>query len=299
MKIGIFKPGKTVYFKDNSADYAGWSFEVVKFFYLLKRHGHDVSMLSDNDTYPVVSTDNVFDRVFVFCGVFTDKDKAELDKIYNLSIRIDYIFTDYKLKPHLNMYTDWYTQSPNVYTYCQFEQLVTLDFKFKDTIEESIAKKDDSKYRYYFGGGERGRTNDFFEYVWRPDCTLSGKSTTLGFDNRVGYKEHQSNMKKAKYGIVIADVEYNTVNWLTPRYYENIMNDVISFVDCKYDNAELMIQKDDFRRVSNYLELAEKMNTLDENPVLYRHILEKQRTELTPKMIVGDNIYNHIFKHDS
>lgn len=300
MKIGIYKPCKKVYFYENVEDHAGWSFEVVNFAKIFADRGHDVYILSDTDLvdnelphiyHKDLSLDDDYDYIFMFCGVFNIFDISVSHDITTRAENVCYIYTDYNLTPNdISLYDCCYTQSKRYGTYAALEQLVV----YHANIVNDNYKKD---IQFYFGGTERDRLDDYLEYIWRPGHLIHGKSKFLDFNNYIPYSEHVETMRRTKYSIVIADVTYNQFGWVTPRYYENILNNIICFVDHKYDKDNLLsLPATDFRRVSNYKELREKIKILEENPQMYKEILCRQQKEITPAMLSGENIYQKIMK---
>ncbi len=74
-KIGIYKQGRTIYFRENDDDHSAISIEVTRIAKLLGRHRHEVVLLSPND-YTDGSFRNVterisgpLDKILVFNGV--------------------------------------------------------------------------------------------------------------------------------------------------------------------------------------------------------------------------------------
>ena len=228
--------------------------------------------------------------------LLTSPIKGIIEKLREHTRRLDFILTDLRLKAyrddmfdHIYSQHAWkhqktkYNGMPEI---CAYQHCWTK-------LTSSIKQKN---IEYYFGGGERGRTKDFIEYVWRPDCTINAKSALLNFDNRIGHSKFLANMQRAKYSIVIADEEYNNTAFVTQRYFENILYDVVSFVDGKYDLKEKLISHTDWRRVHSYKELREKMNYLNTHQKEYVELLKKQRAEITQDMISGQYTYSLIMK---
>lgn len=313
MRIGIYKPFKKVFFHNDAEDEAAWSYEVVNVAQIFAQEGHDIYMLSDCDLtefplyrekYPKMHVGDIYtdyDRILIFSGSF--KLDKHGDKIVELlskrTDRLDFIFTDYRLLPeicYVDLFDNVYHQATSpleILMNAKVNQKYggiaeLLPYKFKEGDLFNAQHKD---IRYYFGGTERGRIDDYLEYAWRPDCKVTGKSETLRFNNRVKRNEYMALLDRTKYSIVIADVEYNENHFITPRHYENIMHDIVSFVDAKFDPDEHLISKQDFRRVKNYKELIGKMHQLDNNQKLYMSILIHQREEIKPEFIDGSYVY--------
>jgi len=239
-----------------------------------------------------------FDRVFVLCGSF-QKDfygDSVIARLRRQAPRLDFIITDYKLLPTNIKYIDFFD---NIYALTS-RQVLGKNIKYcgsnfilyKHKPEIDIIKiLSEKTINYSFGGTERNRLADFLEYVWRPDCTLVGKSDTLGFDNRVSATKYRELLKATKFSIVISDTNHNINGFAGQRHWENLKYNIISFTDTKCDIDELIMKKDDWRRVKNYIELKEKMNYLLQNPKEYEKKLREQQEEIKEEYLNGDYIY--------
>ena len=78
---------------------------------------------------------------------------------------------------------------------------------------------------------------------------------------------------KTKYSIVIADDEYNKINFLTQRPWELIINNVIPFKDVNYDTNNHCYLPD-FLTVNDSTELNDKIIFLDKNKKNYNNMVE-------------------------
>ena len=310
MEIGIYKPGKKIFFYKNEEDHASWSIEITSIIKMFAEHGDNVYILSDSiqnsipNVQQAVTPDIKLDKVIVYCGVF-NKDInlfATLKKTYECPIEI--IVTDLAITPeNISAYDTIYLETNNSYAY--FKDHTSLDMvettylpigkniligfdRNSIDIDKVIANK---SIQYYFGGTEKNRLNDYIEYVYRPECISYGKSAFFSYKNYIPYHEHLQMMDRAKYSIVIGDEKYNKIGMVTPRYYECIIHGVIAFVDSKFDPDELYIKHDDFRRVKSFKDLYTKMKILDENQQLYRSILARQYSEISEDDCKGESIY--------
>lgn len=294
MKLGIYKVGPKICFHRNDDDHSAISTEVTQVVKLLAKGGHKVHILSDND-YIEDSIKNVsrdtsgtFDKVFVYNGVGPYKEI--LPKLRLITKSLNLIVTDIALIPDpelMEFFDEVFTQSSRYHTYGHIEEQEAFGYEPHRHVK---------KIQIYFGGTERKRSKDFFEYVYRPNVLWCGKSETLGIKQYVPYHQHVEYMKQAKYSIVIGDETYNKIGFITPRYYECLRYDVIAFVDHAYDPDELVIKHDDYRRVKNFAEMMEKIKMFESDKSLYHRCLNAQREQMTPDLINGTNILNALTK---
>lgn len=316
MKIGIYKPLKTVTFglsEDvSAAETAAWSYEVVTLYHIIKSAGHDVFMLSPFDgdqapqqdlKYSWITNDFKLDRIIIVGGDFKNDryDQATLIKhLRERCDRLDLLVTDQKLVPDFittpeNKFDRIYTQGkwlkdgshfiPSKRSYT--EELIVY---YRNNLAKTALASKTTKF--YFGGGERGRTRSFFEYVYRPGHHLSIKSPSLGIDDRVGFEQHTRYLQYAKYTIIIADEAYNQANFLIPRQYEAWMANTIAFVEKDYDTEGLSIPEDHYLRVSSFVEMTKKMRELNADPKLAQSLLDWQKEQITEDRVNGVNIKN-------
>jgi hypothetical protein len=289
-KIGFFKPGHIIAFQSDETDHSAISVEITRIIKIFANHGQECFILSNTDYIPGflknVSKEvpRTLDKVFVYNGKGLDEHIIRMLKRYTDNINL--IITDLSLLPDIDLdsFKNIYTQSKRLYTYGHIEEHELFEYK-KEECRKDIGL-------IYFGGAERNRTKDFFEYVYRPNIQWRGKCKTLSIDKCIPYIEHIEMMKHSVYSPIIGDESYNDIGFITPRYYECLRYDVIPFVDIKYDPDEILIKQDDFRRVYSYLDMMDKIHTLETQPQRYQDILNAQKQEITQKMINGDNIYD-------
>lgn len=312
MKIGIYKPFKKVFFHDDKEDNAAWSYEIVHVAKILAERGHEIYMLSETDLQDgifenirVGTLDERYDRIILWSGTFKSDVHGEgiIQKLRALTDRFDFMLTDLRLVPEdkqlYDMFDKIYTQATAVIPgipaekqiYGGVAQFLPYKHEWKLSVDESIKKK---FTEFYFGGTERGRLDDFIEYVWRPYHVITTKTAFFGLDNRCTRQEYMVLLDSAKFSIVIADVEYNQNHFVTPRPYEHFMHDIVGFVDHKFDPDGTIIPLDSFLRVKNYKEMREKIAFLSRSPEEYKNIIEWGRAQIKPEHISGDYVYGII-----
>lgn len=319
MKIGIYKPYKEVYFYDDINDLSAVSYEVVNVARIFAERNHTIHILSQNDLttrsgfessvkfYNIEDRSILFrdkklnesyDRIILFSGKFSeDYFKEDIIKMLkSMTSRLDFLLTDLRLIPSsFELFNNIYTQATRSLngiggSYGGVAELICYKHQFESLENVTRNKNID----FYFGGTERGRLLDYIEYIWRPDCRLTGKSETLDFDTRVDRREYLSLLDRSKFSVVIADTHYNKNAFITPRYYENSIHDIINFVDYKYDPDGYFLRHDDWRRVRNYIELRTKINELKCNQEKFLKILNQQRQEIKREYIDGSYVYEKL-----
>lgn len=316
MAIGIYKPFKEIMFVDDTLDNAAWSYEIVHIAQIYAERGHNVVILSPNDLskdpepwakkgiydgQEMLFNDNVMtelDRVMIWCGSFElDKYQDEIiTYLKSYAKRLDFFLTDKKLVPTdtnlLGLFDNIYVQGTlpvykNDDKFGSLGELLPYKFEWDRTIEESIKLKETE---FYFGGTERDRLDDFIEYVWRPGHLITTKTAFFNFENRIPRDEFMSTLDKAKYSVVITDVENNKLHFISPRPYELYMHDIIAFFDYKYD-VDNHFDKHPMTIVNSYKDMRQKMNEINANENLYKEILQHQRKQITKDITNGKYVY--------
>jgi hypothetical protein len=287
MRIGIYKVGKPILFKENEEDHASWSIEVINIIKIFARRGHEMFILSETDydgNEYQLGVPTHLDRIYCWNG---PGDNPDLPKLASICKDIRLIITDMALIPYdRTPYTQIYTQSVQLPEYGAIEQAALLDF----VPEENVKDVD-----FYFGGTERNRTADFLEYVYRPGQLWHGKSETLNIRNYIPFHEHVALLRRTKYTIVIGDERYNANGFVTPRYYECLRYGVLPFVDNKFD-VDNLIPVHEFLYVTDYVQMIKKMKYLEEYPGEREKILKEAYALITPEMINGDIIYSKLYE---
>lgn len=315
MRIGIYKPFKEVFFNDDANDVAAWSYEVVNTAKIFAERGHEIVILSETDLkegqYQNISVKLVkdflenekFDRILLWSGSFQfDKYGDNIITILRKHTnRLDFVLTDKLLMPvdhsSLEKVDHIYIQgTKKLFKESDVtestSELVLYKHTYTRTIEEAIR---DKNIEFYFGGTERDRLDDYIEYVWRPEHVITTKSKFFNIENRVSRDVFMDYLDRAKYSVVITDIQNNRDHFISPRPYECYIHDIIPFFDHKYDPDGYYCSTDDFRRVHSYKEMREKMNYLNEHQEEYRKILEEQRQIVSNLQFVsGEHIYQKL-----
>jgi hypothetical protein len=95
-------------------------------------------------------------------------------------------------------------------------------------------------------------------------------------------------VKRSIGSIVIGDKEHEN-NWITARFFENINNNLLSFIFYSYDTNKVLY-KSEFLKEHMYFSTAQKiittLNLIEKDPNFYQQILTEQKQEL--------NQFNHL-----
>lgn len=304
MKLGFYKPYKKTCFDFNSDDnnYGG-SQENVNLMKIFAEHGHEFYIFSKTDyqeNIPNIYIGNIndipkLDYIFISNGVF-EKDQFTEEEITNkfrkYCDQIVLLETDLSLsrKYHdINNYDIILSQGPtNEYReYAHLEKLIIYKHKiFKNSWDSRF-------FDVVFIGTERDRTNKIVEYIMRPNVTWFGKSNTFKINNKVNRLKLAESLTEHFVSIVMSGDEQNSDGFVSQRYFENSLFGCINLIDHEYDNTELNIRHDDWRRVKNYLDVFNKIEELRENEELFNSLQQKQFDELE-QWSDGTKIYNHI-----
>lgn len=298
--VGVYKVGNVIEFEANDTNFAVT--EVINVVKMLLDFGYNVVVINDEKlpsyskadfcnlefaTIDSFSGENMLDYLLVFNGPLEGIDFIDYDNIEALSSiskSSHFVLTDMRimLPDRFNdLFDIVLTQSPNHISEINSEQAyngMPESILYNNPISEFNAGEKDIDI--IFGGTERNRTIDFLEYVWRPDVTFYGKAPTVNFeDNRLPANEFLKVLERAKFSPVIADPTYNKNGFVTQRFYECISSNIVPFVDAKYDRFEKLISHDDWKRVSSYKQMREKINVLLENKLEHEYLINKQQED--------------------
>jgi hypothetical protein len=302
MKIGFYKPFIKVYFNDDRNDFNATSYEVTNVMNIFEKFGHEVKILSNNDLNVgdnrIGSLKEDYDRIILYGGPFKlmNDDAGIIDTLRNNTSRLDFLLTDMRCmypKEKEELIDNFYSQSTN-------KKLFGVKNKYGGVAEircfnvafQPFKKVSEKDIKIYFGGTTRNRLKKYLEYVWRPNVLITGKSEELKFNNRVTRDVYFNYLERTKYSVVFADVDYEENNFITPRFYEYVQNNIVGFCDKDWDKGEKIMKSDDWRRVSSYLEWMEKIEELEKDKDRYFELLVDQQLEIKPDFISGKYVYN-------
>jgi hypothetical protein len=313
-KIAIYKVGTNFSLTANDTNFAQQ--EIKNVINILRVNGNSIYILGDNkteeDTFNNLAKikfvnyakpiKEEFDYLLVFNGPYPRNIINEYENLKHMTKfakKSFFIVTDLRIKLYdqfHELFDKVLTQSKRQLNsikakqaYSGMPQSILFDTSFSASFNilpnTQQVKKDKL---IVFGGNERNRTKDFIEYIIRPNVEYYGKSSTFSpEDNRLPTQEYMKLFRRTKYSIVIADKEYNQNGFITQRYYECLANDVIPFVDYKYDQDNIAIKQDDFRRVYGYEDVLKKIKILENDRGKYDEVIRRQQLEV----YMNDGLY--------
>jgi len=324
MKIGIYKPYFPALFGDDKNDMNATSYEVTNVAKIFAKFGHEVHILSKTDlekhnhikkdilfgrieknkslgSIQKGSIDDKFDRIILYGGPWHLENEEYIPvKLREQTERLDFLLTDIRVMPHkewmMGLFDNFYSQSTNdelfgwKTKYGGVAEFRCYQMKLEKPTLQTIK---DKGIHMYFGGTTRNRLEKYKEYIWnhKNDWVITGKSEQLGFNNRVTRDMFLEMLHQSKYSLTFVDVDYEENNFITPRHYENIENNIVGFADVDWDKGEQIMRADDWRRVKNFKELYTKIRSLDREPRKHLELLKAQHKEIKPEFIDGSYVY--------
>jgi hypothetical protein len=139
----------------------------------------------------------------------------------------------------------------------------------------------------YYGNNRGGYRKKMLDHYFKGGFL---KSYFIGFDpgykntSFIGYVDNKklaNEVQKAKASIVIGDKEHND-NIITARFYENIIFNILSFIDINYDTKKVLYvdpMLQELMYVGSIFDIINSLNTIKREG-LYDVIIDKQTKEL-------------------
>lgn len=276
MRIGIHKLGFETY-NDLvlGRDTNGMAREVNLLINLFKNNGYDAGYINTN-TY------EKYDTAFVFNGI--EKGTSNLTFLRGLSNELNYMLTDSrfyeasKMEACTKSIDNYFVQSDSkMYegkkVYNSKLYMLPLYEHYEKDIPETLFNEKQFKKRLLFGGSVRDREDKVYEYIIRPNVDYYLK--TKRSDNRLSIDGYRELLPEYGFGIVLINPLDAIIGNITWRYYEYIINNIVTFIDINSDPRKVITDVD-FLYVSSYREMEEKMDFLLNNDIAVRTILKDQ-----------------------
>lgn len=333
--FGIIKLYLPILFGNDMIKTTSYNVETINFMKSLPANSY-IDILSSTDLThniytsekQVISNKNIdfvqdysqYDAIFIFNSKnITNPDEsrdtqrlfmAEVNKYYSQlsalkvkkpEVKQFYIITDIPLIDirFANLANALLTQSADnsLGTYAMIEKNSVLGMPIK-SLEKTI--------KLLYVGNERDRLDKMEEYFKIPGFEVYGNFSKTSpirslVKNEVGlidWNIAQEKLQHSKYSIVFSDKDYRKFNFLTPRYYECLLANNITFIDASYDKGNYLLKSGDFRIVNNAQELEEKIRLCDNDSVLSQRLLNEQHREINYLKNNYKKMFRNIIKQE-
>lgn len=298
MRIGIHKLG-FVSLKDFPLiDKNGMKTEVDLLLSAFIKFGYDAEYVDlSPDKVKDELTDKPYDIIFVFNG--HQNSTSSLQVLKNYTKELNYILTDTRFvnlkTSQVDAIDNYFVQSPKI----TFGKLPTYNSNIhKLPVYEWAINNESGKVKnipltektskLIFGGSMRNRRDKINDYIiGNKNVESFLKSEDDGYDRRLPAPIYKQLLAYYKYGLVITDKVDSELGNITWRYFEYIVNDVITFVDKKSDPYNLILPKGDFLYIESGGELNYKMAMIEEDKDLQEFIIKRQRRRMEANDYVG------------
>lgn len=307
MKILIYKPGWKIRFNISDNTYVLVNPEVKNLYNILVKK-HIVHVVSNTDLKQKLFNYDEYDIKILFCGrLFYDKnqdnsklkeERKKIKKIFNNNCKQYYFITDLELYNRNKKFLKKInfiniTQSQKFGLYGGLEKLFLYNNNF---LEFNNNKKEKL---IYIGNQRFNKRNDKIKkYLLQLNADIYGDwkcsfmKNYSNYKGKIKFKTVPEKLNEYWYGLCITDKSYRKNNFITPRFYEYILSNVIVFCDKEYDKDEILIKYNDFRIVKNVKELEFKINKLNNDKKFRNRILKEQKKFLINNTKIEKYIYN-------
>lgn len=310
MKIGFIKFGLKTYFNKNGTG-QGSNHELVDVFHIFEERGHECLMLSNTDYDDGKSDTTGLDIVFVFNGPLAPGYESKMNMFQGTMTSLRYL-RDTKI-PWAYFWTDprkdydirnhqIYKDNPPIAIlsqekefYAHLEKLVLYRQKPQDAPKDvfvgSLMNYTDPKRSKFLVN----LMNSLDIYYGDRQLEIRGewkKETHRLLKEPISENEVVKYLASIKYGLNIG----KDPKWVSQKYYEWLLAGTICFF-ANYDEDNLIMKPDDFRRMKNDTDLVLKIQWLEERPEAYaQHVKDMQQDELLEEYFTGQFIYDTIIK---
>jgi len=300
IKIGFIKFGLKTYFNSNGTS-QGSNHELVDIFNIFKERDYNCKMISVSDIE--YNKDEEVDIYFVFNGpitkynlegteIFRNYTKPMVDILNNSNKKWLYFWTDprkeYDIRDNPNITNKNYIiLSQEKQFYSHLEKIIMYNKK-------PIQKQKENKLCIIMNDTNPKRTKECLKLNnLNFDIEVYGKWKTENKNLKEKLEESEviKKLSTSKYSWNMA----TNKKWVSQKYYEMLLSGTLCFFQ-HYDEDNLILDKDDFRRIEDWFDIDIKIDKLNKNPELYNSLIKKQNEELKEEYYNGDFIYNIIVK---
>lgn len=315
MRIGFIKLGLKTYFHKDPDNAQGCNHELVTVFNLFRSHGHECHMISgsDLDGEPILEEVEDLDHIFVFNGPMTNNAKSINSAIqmknyvkpyYDLlnatKVPWVYFWTDPRAEYDM-MANQLITHKPEVILsqekqyYAHLDKLILVGRELRD-LDQSIAMKRPVLSVLMNEKGAKREKNLINICNWLKDdieVEIRGKWKKLNpfVKEQVAFELIDEHLSGVRYS-------WNqTVDpfWTSQKYWEMVLNDVVCFHQWS-DLNHLVLPDGDFTRVTDELEVSEKIRFFEEDKAALKLQVLTQRARIKSEYLTGEFIYETIMQ---
>lgn len=265
MRIGVHKLGFENSL-ENKSDKNGMFTEVNLLISIFNSYGH-------NAAYVNTTSQSYYDIIFVFNGY--ENRTSSLKNLSNMCPELNYLLTDSRFYEGDHSYVDnFFVQSSRkMYGKPTFNSNL---HKLPLCGQELKNINDVKNERLIFGGSVRERKNAISEFIFRPEVDYFLRYEDENIDKRLPIELYRQLLKFYSYGIVLINPKDILIGSITWRYYEYVINNVITFVEKKSDPFNQLLSEGHFLYVSSYLEMRKKMKMINSDNELREKLLLEQ-----------------------
>lgn len=298
MRIGFAKLGLKTYF-NKDAGCQGYNHELLSIFKIFEDRGHECVMLTVNDKYELYKEYKKLDFIFVFNGPLSIKKREEqkMVMLLNYTHNVYDILNDNPDIPYIYFWTDpryditkiKVVRQPNIILSQEKEYYGHLD---KIILYGKQRRKKQIKYKMFsilMNKTKDARTKKMVDIY-----NQLSKTHPIGI---IGdFKElNGSPIEQTKIQDYLDTVEYcinvgKKSNWVSQKYWEMSLSNVICF-QSNYDDDCLLMEKDDLRRINDWLDIEINLGQIEQKKDLF---LTQLQYELKDEYFSGDFIYSVI-----
>jgi len=298
MKIGFFKMGLKTYFEKDKSKAEGFNHELCDIFDIFEKQGHECVMLSVSDKYKKYEGTDL-DYIFLFNGptpttesgrkmmMFKNYSFPIIDFINSNNIPYVYFWTDCRYDIRENKLFNRQPQlilSQESEHYGHLDKLCLYKKELKPYQDKTI------KLGILLNDTDKRRSKSVLANLkWLNYGELRGKwkETNRFLKESINEKELDSYLSSVKYS-------YNEAvnpNWVSQKYWEMILNNVICFYR-HYDKDNLLITI----KVNDEIDLEESINKYEDDENDYIKQLASQLCLIRDEYLDGSFIYKFIIE---
>ena len=293
LRIQIYKPHFRVRMEEEDESYTFITPEIKNLVNILRDGNHEVEIVSESDDdYKLESPPThkilINGKLYLKEGedpTRVNREKAEITRLFDGSVPQYYFQTDKKIVERCRDFTDTLdlidvTQSSTEGIDGELEKIFLYQQEFLHNTKRTPKI-------VYIGNGRKGARNSRVKNLLinsGVDFNLFGTFDLPQCKGSIKFKDSRAKISEYAFGLLLTEDLYKNANWKTPRIFENILANTVFFMEEDYPTD---FEFNEFRKVHSGADLKLKMFILQNNPDLYKFLLEEQRASVTPELLDG------------